>query len=470
MEETENKNIIVYSYDDVPTLKRFAESKARVRGVRGVIGSGKSSAMVWELVRLGLQQQPSPVDGVRRTRWFIVRNSYRQLKDSTIRTVFHWLPEKLFGHYNRTDKNYLITKFKDTEIEFCFRALDDEDDIGNLLSVEMTGAWINEAREVPKGIIDLIDSRIPRYPSMRDGGATRYGIIMDTNAPDEDSWWHEIFDGEKPPPEGWEQFIQPSALSPESENVKNLQPGYYENMLHGKDADFVKVYLENQYGFVREGEPVFGATWVDHLHMAKEEIGFLRGFDLVIGFDFGLTPACAITQFNPLGNFNILDELVSEEMGVERFIKNKLKPLLIQKYRDAKVIIIGDPNAVKVRSQVDERTCFQVLSKEGWYVQLASSNSPTARIDAINFFLQDLKEYGKPALQCSPTCKTIRRAFNAGYVKDKRGIPKKNRYSHIMEALSYAALYYRNLMEKMSRRQSLNKKKSTYIVPSIGGY
>ena len=470
MEEAENRNIIKYSYEDAPTLKKFAESKARVRGVRGVIGSGKSSAMIWELIRLGLEQKPSLIDGIKRTRWFIVRNTYRQLKDSTIRTVFYWLPEKFFGHYNKTDKNYEITNFKDTHIELCFRALDDEDDIGNLLSVEMTGAWINEAREVPKGIIDLVDSRIPRYPPMRDGGATRCGIIMDTNSPDEDSWWHDVFEGDEPVPEGWEQFVQPSALSPEAENTKNLDPGYYENMLHGKDADFIKVYLENQYGFVREGDPIFESTWVDHLHVPKESISFLNGFDLVIGMDFGLTPAAAITQFSPLGSLNILDELVSEEMGVERFIKNKLKPLLVQKYRDAKVIIIGDPNAVKVRSQVDERTCFQVLSKEGWHVQLASTNAPTARIDAINFFLQDLKEYGKPSLQCSPGCKTIRRAFNAGYVKDKRGIPKKNRFSHVMEGVSYVALYYRDMIERLIRRKGVIKKKSTYTVPSIGGY
>ena len=198
-------------------------------------------------------------------------------------------------------------------------------------------------------------------------------------------------------------------------------------------------------------------------------MSFLKGFDLIIGMDFGLTPAAAFTQLSPMGHLNILDELVSEEMGVERFIKNKMKPLIANKYRDAKILIIGDPNAVKARSQVDERTCFQVLSQEGWYVRLASSNAPAARIDAINFFLTELKDYGTPSLQLNTSCKFIRKAFNAGYVKDKKGVPKKNKSSHIMEAVSYSALYYREMINRLGRAKQVVRK-SPYSVPTVGGY
>jgi hypothetical protein len=461
--------IINYSTDDCATLKRFTESDARVRGIRGVIGSGKSSVCVWELIRRGLEQAPSTLDGIRKTRWFIVRNTYMQLKDSTIRTVLEWLPEKYFGVYHKTDHNYNITKFKDTHIEFCFRALDRQEDIRNLLSVEMTGCWINEAREVPKGILDAVDSRIPRFPSMKEGGATWCGMIMDTNSPDEDSWWYSTFEKGNIP-KGWEQYVQPSAFSPDAENIKNLPPKYYDNMLAGKDADFIKVYLENQYGFVKEGDPIFNATWVDHLHMAKEILNFLKGFDLIIGMDFGLTPAAAITQFSPTGHFNILDELVSEEMGVQRFIRNKMKPLILNKYKDANILVIGDPNAVNVRSQVDEKTCFEELMNSGYHVRLAPSNAPAARIGAIQLFLSELKEYGLPSLQVSPNCKVIRKAFNAGYVKDKKGEPKKNKYSHIMEAVSYAALHFQELLKRMGGRSGTVRGKSTYQRPTVAGY
>jgi hypothetical protein len=39
-------------------------------------------------------------------------------------------------------------------LRVLFMALDREDDASKLLSLELSFAWINEAREVPKGIVD----------------------------------------------------------------------------------------------------------------------------------------------------------------------------------------------------------------------------------------------------------------------------------------------------------------------------
>ena len=74
-------------------------------------------------------------------------------------------------------------------MEVLFLALDRPDDIEKLLSLELTGVWINEAREVAKAIVDGATMRVGRFPSMKDGGPTWYGVIADTNAPDEDHWW-----------------------------------------------------------------------------------------------------------------------------------------------------------------------------------------------------------------------------------------------------------------------------------------
>ena len=73
--------------------------------------------------------------------------------------------------------------FNDTRFEVLFRALDRPADVKKLLSLELTGAWVNEAREVPKAIIDGLQGRVGRYPSMREGGCTWSGLMMDTNPP-----------------------------------------------------------------------------------------------------------------------------------------------------------------------------------------------------------------------------------------------------------------------------------------------
>ena len=62
-----------------------------------------------------------------------------------------------------------------------FLLLIDPEDVRNFI-FELTGVWINEAREIPKSIIDACTMRVGRYPSVKDGGATWSGVICDTNS------------------------------------------------------------------------------------------------------------------------------------------------------------------------------------------------------------------------------------------------------------------------------------------------
>ena len=100
------------------------------------------------------------------------------------------------------------------DCEVIFMALSTPQDVRKLLSLELTGgAWVNEARELPKAVIDGLTHRVGRYPTKSDGGASWYGIIMDTNPPDADHWWHEL--AEKNPIGGrfpWKFHRQPGGV------------------------------------------------------------------------------------------------------------------------------------------------------------------------------------------------------------------------------------------------------------------
>jgi hypothetical protein len=69
-----------YSYASVPTIKRFSQSRAFIRGLRGPFGSGKSSGCVIELVNWAKRQPLA--NGKRRARFACIRNTYKQLEDS----------------------------------------------------------------------------------------------------------------------------------------------------------------------------------------------------------------------------------------------------------------------------------------------------------------------------------------------------------------------------------------------------
>lgn len=278
-----------FSYRSAPTLRAFSESDLFLRGIMGPIGSGKSSGCVVEMIARAQAQAPGP-DGIKRSRWLVVRNTYQQLTDTTIKTVHQWLPPMFFGApgptmgWNKSTHTYLITGFPGVEIEILFRALDRPDQVANVLSMELTGAWINEAREVPWTVIRAIQGRVGRFPAQRDGGPTWYGVIMDTNPPDTDSEWYQVF--EEKCPDNAILFRQPSGISAEAENLGNLPKGYYSNLVaNATSEEWVKVYVKGEYGFVLEGKPVF-PEYNDIIHCRETKT--INTEPVYRGWDFGL--------------------------------------------------------------------------------------------------------------------------------------------------------------------------------------
>ena len=77
---------------DGEVLKNFMKDSNFFRGIRGPVGSGKSVACCVEVFRRALEQKPNK-DGVRKSRWAVIRNTNPQLRTTTIKT---WLVFFLF--------------------------------------------------------------------------------------------------------------------------------------------------------------------------------------------------------------------------------------------------------------------------------------------------------------------------------------------------------------------------------------
>jgi hypothetical protein len=368
----------------------------------------------------------------------VVRNTYRELRDTTLKTFEDWVPAPLRS-WRESDMAHTV-HWDGVEMQVMFRALDTQDDVRKLLSLELTGAWLNEAREINKAVFDAIQGRVGRYPA---GGGSWFGIILDTNPCDTDHWFYRVFEEQRPA--GHALFHQPGGRDPAAENIANLPPGYYERIAEGKDAAWVDVYVNGRYGYVRDGRPIY-PEYADEVHCATEPIQVVRNEPLIVGIDFGLTPAAAICQ-EVAGQWRVLDELVTEDMGAKRFGELLHRLINGPKYRDIPVRFWGDP-AGEQRAQTDETTPFQILAACGINASPAPTNDATLRREAIADRLLRLA-MGRPALLISPTCKTLRRGMMGGYKYrrlrvsgDERfaDVPEKNSYSHVCEALQYAAI------------------------------
>ena len=423
-----------------------------------------------------VEMPPIPVYVRRNGKAFWCLRTYNQLKDTTIRSVHDWFPPKVFGNYHSTDHNYYITKFPGVHLELCFRALDRDDQVSNLLSFEFTSAYFNEVREIPWTMIDAMDGRIGRYPSKRDVGEFWYGLIMDTNPPDEDSKLYKI--AERIKPDNFKMFKQPSGLSTHAENTKHLPKNYYKNLAMGKDEMYIRVYIHGQYGFILSGKPVFG-SFKDNVHVAPRVLEPIKGVDVLVGMDFGLQPSIAIGQITPLGQMRILDELVSDGMGIRQFSENQLIPLLRRKYFGMNVMGYGDP-AGSARSPTDESTCFDILhSPEIGLTNVvpAPTNALVPRIGSVEDFLNKMVN-GEPGFVLSPNCHFLRKAMNGAYHydKDPKGqgdeyklLPVKNFASHVSDALQYLCMYVSEKEAHDKQRKAfLSQLKQRDYRPAIG--
>lgn len=444
-------------YKASPTLKLFHRSNSFYRGILGPVGSGKSTGCCFELFRRASEQAPSPVDHIRKTRFAIIRNTYRELADTTCKTWLDWFPENIFGKFSKTDMQHNI-RFEDIQCEVLFRALDRPDHIKKLLSLELTGAWVNEAKEVPKSIIDTLGDRVGRYPSMRDGGCTWSGVIMDTNPPDDDHWWFKLAEEQSEKLAEWEFFRQPGGLIERegkfyanslAENVENLPPDYYIRRVEGKKLDHVKVYYCAQYGFTQDGKPVI-PEYSDALHCSVEPLNPVKGVPIRVGIDWGLTPAAIFGQRLVNGRWIWFDELVTEHMGAQRFgelfarhVNDKYRGFTFESP-------YGDP-AGDQQAQTDESTPFQIFNAavDNAGIKLraipAPTNDPAIRHGSLGACLSRIID-GKPGLIISPTCKILRKGLAGGYCYKRLQVagddkyhdkPDKNKFSHPVEAGEY---------------------------------
>lgn len=451
---------IKFDYSHVPTIAQFSKSNAFIRALQGPFGSGKSSGSVVEFPYRALNQARGP-DGVRRTRWAVVRSTYGQLRDTTIRTVHQWLPPAYFGRMYTSDHRYVVKAFEGCEFELLFRALDKPEDIRNLLSLDLTGAWVNEYRETPWAIIEALQGRVGRYPPQSEGGPTWSGIWMDTNPPDSDSRPFRFFEerdwlsgfedmkrsGALPEgvvhPDDYAQiFHQPSGLSPQAENLANLPNGYYQRLCIGKTSEWIKVYVHGQYGFVSDDKTIF-PEFNEQIHL--RDIDPIPGRTIMRGWDFGLTPACVLSQVLPDGRWLIFDEICAEDFGIDRFSDAVLEHCSRAFKGQAIFEDYGDP-AGQQRAQTDEKTCYEILQAKNIMIE-PGLQTLAIRLESIRKPLRTLTGSGEPQFALHRRCKRLRKAFLGGYHYRRLSTnserystdPEKNIFSHPMDALQYVA-------------------------------
>lgn len=459
----DTKSFYLYGDDDkalhykpTKTGLKLHQNDNLVRGIMGAYGSGKTTAMLAEIIFRACQM---PFYNNRRyARWAVIRNTYAELQSTTYVSWRSWFETlgtvKQNKHPLLTINHVFNDGIGDVHLEVIFIALDKESDIRKLKSLEVCGIYINEMSEIPEAVFEHAVGRTTKGRYMLNVYNDYWsGVIFDTNPPSERSWIKRRFEDVKL--EDSTLYHQPPGLlkdesgkwiaNKDADNYERLGSDYYVKMTNNT-SEFINVYCLGLYGKISTGKVVY-KSYNDDLHSSdKIEVDLSK--PVIIGLDFGLTPAAVFLQHIGNGWYSVVDELVTQDMGIEQFIKTKLDPYF-SLHNGLKIeAIIGDPSGDS-RSPTDLKSCFSILRDNGYYIKGSPSNLLEPRLGAVSMLLNTLTD-GKPRLTISHRCKILRDGFLGGYEQKFYMIngeklyanePLKNEYSHVHDALQYAALY-----------------------------
>ena len=395
--------------------------------------------------------------GKRSSKWAVIRNTNKQLRDTTLATWMQWFSD--FGTWKETKMTFHL-KFGEVDAEIMFLPLDTPEDVGRVLSLELTGAFCNEFRELPIPMLADIKGRLRRYPNPTLVPGCFYGLISDTNPPEFDSEAYKLME-HLPQEEGnensiidCETFFQPSGLSELGENLDHLHPQYYSDLAKGQTKAWVDTYIHGMYSPSQAGRPVYANSFVRDKHVSPVPLDIHPTLPVIIGFDTGLCPALSFRQIID-GRVKVLREIAAFDMGMKRCIQNYVRQMVRNDFPDNALIFIGDPAAVR-RGDGDESSALKELKEafcddERNIFKTAYTNDPGVRIQATEQMLIQFP-MGEPMYLIDPSCKRYIRGLQSMYryarVKSHGGYADKpqktgepGEFGHLIEAGQYADLY-----------------------------
>ncbi len=438
------------NFEVIRSLDDFFYSNKFISLAVGPVGSTKTTAGVMKILHHAALMAPCK-DGIRRSRAIWVRNTREQLRDTSIPDFMKWVPDGVMGSFLKTEYKFVI-KVGDIECEVLFRGLDDANDVRRLLSLQASFFVFDEFREIHPDIYNAAQGRLGRYPDkmmngvgcQTDDGQPNAHLWGMTNPPDQDTFWEELLSD---PPDNVHVTIQPSGLSPEADWTQFLPDDYYDNLAKGKTEDWKAVYIHAEFGKSLSGQPVF-RSFNRKEHTTDETITpMFSDAPLLIGIDAGLTPAAVVGQVIYDGRLVIYDSIISEDMGALRFVREKLKPLLANKFPGRTSIVIIDPAAFQ-RAQTDERTVADIYRAEGFSVKAAKTNSVAARLAAVEKYMTRVVDGKYGLLVDADSANSLVQALAGKYrykintkgIKDEK--PEKSHpWSDIADAFQYLCLH-----------------------------
>lgn len=464
-----------------PTARTAHDSKARVKYVWGPIRTGKSVWLCWRFYYLACRAARQGLS----LRGIILRDTYRNLKDTTLKTWDEWFSplSRVSESEPRTIK-LRVDENPDIEHELLFRHGQTAADAVNFLSSEygfigleeIGPAFFTSSGVTSAGIAEeVFDMAISRLVQK---GIDRPELAMTSNPPPIQHWASRRLIDAKPDflkALNWEHY-----WFPPEENKQHLREGFYEELLKSLPPWVADRLVRGLRVAIYAGLPIFQKDFSERLHV-RDDLKPIPGLPLTLCVDSsGLAPAALFTQVDHKGRWLWLHELQAgfldgklvEQIGAKRFAQ-MCNLIAGEQFPGWKFKTgWGDPFRLEAKSDTDEKSWQQFFRAEGFELS-PGVRTITDRIEGIRERLTTLID-GQPGLLINRQgCPLAIEALAGGYrwgldpvaSRITGAEPVKDIFSHTMDAAGHAARKIFPIVQRQIEQPSSSRQR-TWVPPS----
>lgn len=416
-----------------PVSTAFVDSDAAWRLLMGPYGSGKTTTAIFDKVFRAFRQPRSPIDGKRRYRFSVVRDTYNQIGSNLLPSWWEYFPKELGKWKGEAPYKHTIELIHPDDqgiviMEADFFGLGEHRVEDVMKGYQGTDAWIDEADRLARVVLEFVRGRNNRYQPMKHGGPyATPSISLTFNAPPITNHLHDMaIDNPLP---NLEFFRQPSGLSPQAENLANLPAGYYEDLAADGRAWFVRRFVTNKWGFSRDGMPVY-ENFNEDFHIAPDNLKPHPMLPIFVGADAGRRPAAIFFQKMPNGQRRVLSELWMLNAGA-RLFGEAFNAHVAEHYPGYRIYAWRDP-ATESLTEISEETWGEIVSdvtKIDWEPCPVSNKDTTTRIGCLEYLFTHNTHDGQPMVLISKRCRKLAAALASGYRYKKLNVISEERYS-----------------------------------------
>lgn len=389
--------------------------------------SGKSRALIEELIQSGLDYPGYPMA--------VYRKTLPSLRDSTLHEYRMMVPQGI-GNMHETTLSYTFSN----RSFINFRGLDDPN---KAKSTNFATIVMEEADEFSYEDFNFLNGRI------RSEGKWPLRIILLLNPVDENHWIYKTFVTNFAAMDAAGRVANgntgPGALVlhlSTYDNAENLPAGYIESVCAGLSPDEIDRYIHGMWGTITKGVPVYGKILNPQLHLRT--VNFDSSMRIVRGWDFGFNhPACVWRVVDSLGRKNINCELLGEKESLEVFARRVIE-MTSQRYGKVTALDFCDPRGNDKKDSGE--TSVEILRSLGIFAEgeRGMRDYVEPGIAIVRKELSTLID-GIPELTIDPRCTMCRSGYFSKYVRDDDGFPKKDGfYDHLMDADRYNAYNHKS--------------------------